>query len=129
MENLLPRVLTGIVVHGKALARTFDIPTANIEPAGNIDGLAYGVYASTVTVDGRNYRGVTNLGVRPTVADGDRVNAETFILDFDGDLYGKRITVTLCVFLRPEKKFNSVEELMEQIRKDISYVMIFQKGL
>ncbi len=119
MDYRLPHILTGTVTHGKALARTFDIPTANIEPAENIDGLAYGVYASTVTVDGRNYRGVTNLGVRPTVADGNKANAETFIRDFDGDLYGKRITVTLLEFLRPEKKFDSVEELMEQIRKDI----------
>ena len=120
----LPVVLRGRVLHGKHLATSYNMPTANIEPAENIDGLAFGVYASEVTVDGRQYRGVSNLGIRPTVEDGTRVNLETFILDFDGDLYGQEIAVTLIKFIRPEKKFDSVEELMEQIRRDIEEISV-----
>ncbi|MCR5279458.1 MAG: riboflavin kinase [Lachnospiraceae bacterium] len=116
----MPITLTGPVIHGKALARTFAIPTANIEPAENIDGLDFGVYASEVLVEGRTYLGVSNLGMRPTVADGDRVNLETFILDYHDDLYGKQIAVTLIQFMRPEKKFDSIDQLMEQIHKDIA---------
>ncbi len=119
MSSSTPKTFTGTVTHGKALARTFDIPTANIEPVESIDGLAFGVYVSSVHVDGKTYRGVTNLGNRPTVDDGDRVNLETFILDYRGDLYGKQISVTLNKFIRPEKKFDSVEELMAQIQRDI----------
>ena len=118
MERL-PAVLSGTVLHGKRLGQEFEIPTANIEPVENIDGLVYGVYASDVRIGERIFSGVTNLGVRPTVEDGEKVNAETFILDYDGDLYGKEITVTLFRFMRKERKFDSVEALMEQIRRDI----------
>ena len=115
----LPAVLSGRVLHGKGLGQEFDIPTANIEPVENIDGLVYGVYASNVRIGERVFSGVTNLGIRPTVEDGEKVNAETFILDYDGDLYGKEIIVTLFRFMRKEQKFDSVEALMEQIRRDI----------
>ena len=115
----LPRTLTGRVAHGKALARKFDIPTANIEPREDVTGLEFGVYFSKVTVDGREYRSITNLGVRPTVQDGSRINAESFIYDFDGDLYGKEISVTLTEFKRPETKFSSVDDLFATIRRDI----------
>ena len=118
MERL-PAVLSGTVLHGKHLGQEFRIPTANIEPVENIDGLVYGVYASDVQIGEKVFRGITNLGVRPTVEDGKKVNAETFILDYEGDLYGKQITVTLLKFMRPEQKFDSVEALMEQIRGDI----------
>ncbi len=115
----LPFTISGRVAHGKALARQFDMPTANIEPREDITGLAFGVYFSKVIVDGREYRAITNLGVRPTVQDGSRINAESFIYDFDGDLYDKEISVILTKFKRPETKFSSVDDLFAAIRKDI----------
>ena len=78
----------------------------------------YGVYLSETEVDGESYLSVTNVGVRPTVAD-DGVRSETFILDFSGDLYGKKVQVRLIKYLREEKKFPDIDSLREAIGKDI----------
>lgn len=78
----------------------------------------YGVYASRVKIDGRYYSSVTNIGVRPTVS-GENMRSETCILDFEGDLYGKNVEVSLMKFLREEKKFPSVEELKQAVSNDI----------
>ena len=116
-----PHILTGEVLSGKQLGRTIGIPTANLVfPAGVIVP-KFGVYACKVGFDGKAYSAVTNIGTRPTV-EGEGVNAEVHLLDFDGDLYGKEITVAFCKFLRPEQKFDSLEELKEQIDDDISQV-------
>ena len=66
------------------------------------------------------FPGVTNVGTRPTVSESDTVSVETFILDFDGDLYGQHIRVEFCCHLRGERKFDSLEELRQQIHKDIA---------
>ncbi|MDE7230714.1 MAG: riboflavin biosynthesis protein RibF [Oscillospiraceae bacterium] len=107
------------VVRGNGLARTMSYPTINqIIPSTNIIP-KFGVYASYVEVDGRQYRGITNIGIRPTVAKGGGTVMETHILDFGGDLYGRNIAISLCAFLRPERKFSGLEELREQIALDI----------
>lgn len=114
------------VVRGNGLARTvMNYPTINqIIPSTNIIP-KFGVYASFVEVDGRQYRGITNIGIRPTVASGTGDNGdfnpvmETHILGFDGDLYGQNISISLCKFLRAEKKFSGLEKLKEQIAVDI----------
>jgi len=77
----------------------------------------YGVYASRVKIDGRLYASVTNIGTRPTVS-GENMRSETCIFDFDGDLYGRRVEVSLMKFLREEKKFPSLSELKEAVSKD-----------
>ena len=84
----------------------------------------FGVYATTVELpDGREYRGITNVGDNPTV-EGDRLGhiarIETFLIDFSGDLYDKTVTVRFHDFLRPEQKFGSLEDLKAQIAKDIA---------
>lgn len=79
----------------------------------------YGVYASRVKIDGRLYASVTNIGTRPTVS-GENMRSETCIFDFDGDLYGRRVEVSLMKFLREEKKFPSLSELKEAVSKDIT---------
>lgn len=113
-----PHVLTGTVMTGKQLGRTIGIPTANLTfPAGLLVP-KFGVYACKVSVDGNTYTAVTNIGTRPTV-DGVGVTAEAHLLDFEGDLYGKEITIAFCAFLRPEQKFDSLGELKVQIAKDI----------
>ena len=115
----LPFTLTGTVTHGRSFGRTIDMPTANIVPNEDVSALSFGVYYSVITVDGSSYRAITNLGRRPTVDDGNFVNAESFIYDFDGDLYDKEIAVKLLEFKRPERKFNSFEELSAAMHEDL----------
>lgn len=112
-----PHRLTGRVVAGRQLGRTIGIPTANLHLADSLLTPAFGVYACTVSVDGHLYVAVTNIGTRPTV-DGQSVTVEPWILDFDGDLYGKEITLFFHKFLRPEQKFADLEALKTQIQKD-----------
>ncbi len=114
-----PHILTGKVQSGQQLGRTIEIPTANLAfPVGLLIP-KFGVYACKVDIDSNSYTAVTNIGTRPTV-DGEGITAEAHILDFDGDLYGKEITVAFCHFLRPEKKFISLEELKTQIVADVA---------
>lgn len=107
------------VVHGNEIGRKLSFPTINqIIPETNVIP-KFGVYKSFVQVDGKNLRGITNIGVRPTVGKTDNVVMETHILNFSGDLYGKKIPVSLCGFLRGEKKFADLSALREQIAQDV----------
>ncbi|MBR6308701.1 MAG: riboflavin kinase [Lachnospiraceae bacterium] len=116
---LLPFSVTGVVTHGRSAGRTIDMPTANIVPTEDVSELDFGVYYSTVTVDGATYKAITNIGRRPTIDDGNFVNAESFIYDFEGDLYGKTIAVTLLEFRRPERKFESFKALSKVMHEDL----------
>ena len=91
-------------------------PTANIEVDGKPE-VRDGVYASRVEVDGRTYRAMSNLGYKPTVG-GRRRLLETNLFGFEGDLYGRRLRVELVRFIRAERQFGSVEELLRQIEAD-----------
>ncbi len=115
----LPFTITGTVEHGRSFGRTIDMPTANIIPREDVSELSFGVYYSIITVDGASYRAITNLGRRPTVEDGDFINAESFIYDFRGDLYDRDISVKLLEFRRPEKKFDSFDELSKAMHEDL----------
>ena len=110
-------ILSGIVTKGKQLGKKLGFPTANLPIPDGVLIPKFGVYATKVTVDDNTYAAVTNIGTRPTV-NGQGVNAECHLLDFAGDLYGKEITVAFCEFLRPEQKFDSLEELKAQIAAD-----------
>ena len=112
-----PHTLSGPVVHGRQLGRTIGIPTANLLIPPEVVVPRLGVYACTCLVDGTTYMAVTNIGSRPTV-DGHQVRAESWLLDFDGDLYGKFIELHFYQFLRPECKFPSLEELRAEIQKN-----------
>ena len=118
-ENSLPVFLTGKVVHGKALGRTVGMPTANIEVTDVSLLPECGVYATCIRVDGEKYLAVTNIGLRPTVDNEPQVTVEAHILDFDQDIYGQSVELEVHKFLRPIQKFNSLEEVLEQVRKDI----------
>ena len=113
-----PYRMSGVVTGGKGLGRTMQIPTANLRFARWALVPAHGVYISQIAVDGMLYPAISNVGVRPTFEEGEEANCETFILDFDGDLYGKEITLEFHYFLRPEQKFDSLEKLKEQIHLD-----------
>lgn len=112
-----PHSLSGLVVSGRQLGRTIGVPTANVLIPDEVVVPRLGVYASECLVDGIRYKAVTNIGSRPTVG-GHQTRAESWLLDFDGDLYGKHMTVLLHKFLRPEQKFADLEELKRQIRAD-----------
>ena len=79
----------------------------------------YGVYSSTVRIGDSEFKGMTNIGRKPTVSDKEKVGVETYIYDFDSDVYGEYIEVVLHSFVRPEMKFESMEQLKLQIQQDI----------
>ena len=112
-----PHVIAGNVIAGRGLGRTLGIPTANIALPAGVVCPRHGVYACKAVVDGREYLAVTNIGTRPTV-EGHHVTVEPWLLDFDGDLYGKHMALLFYKFLRPERKFDSLEELKAQIQRD-----------
>jgi riboflavin kinase/FMN adenylyltransferase len=116
----LGRVWTirGIVQHGEKLGRTIGFPTVNI-PLGRHLEPARGVYAVTVRMpDGSERPGVANVGRRPTIAPGLDSLLEAFLFDFGDDLYGAELTVALRSYLRPERKYPSIEEMAAQIALD-----------
>ncbi len=114
-----PFSFTSPVLHGKSLGRHLGAPTVNqCFPKGLLTPCR-GVYVTACTVDGKTYRAVSNVGLRPTVDKDDRINCESYLLDFSGDLYGKDVTVSFLDFIRPEQKFTSIEELQAQIQRDI----------
>ena len=106
-----------LVVGGDRLGRKLGSPTINQIFPENFAVPLFGVYVSKTYVDGKEYKSVTNIGVRPTV-NGSALRSETYIIDFSGDLYGKRIQVSIEKYLRSERKFSSVEELKSQIQFD-----------
>ena len=112
-----PHILSGVVVHGKALGRTLGIPTANLRLPEGLAVPKFGVYACSCLIDGIRYPAVTNVGTRPTV-EGNNITVEPWILDYSGDLYGQRIILEFHYFLRPEMKFPSLEALKEEIHRN-----------
>ena len=114
-----PYAITSPVLHGKALGRRMGTPTVNQRfPKASIIPRR-GVYVTECTVGGETYRGVTNVGCRPTVDSDGEVNCETYLLDFKGDLYGQSMTVRFLRYLREEQQFEDIEALQKQISKDI----------
>ena len=112
-----PHILSGTVVSGRKLGRTLGIPTANLSLPEDVVNLPFGVYACKAEVEGDTYIAVTNIGNRPTVG-GHRVTVEPWLLDFEGDLYGKPLTLSFHAFLRREQKFPDLSALKEEIGKN-----------
>lgn len=111
-----PFFMEGTVLHGDGIGKSRIMPTANLIPGAHQIVPAHGVYATRAYLpDGSKRVGVTNVGVRPTVSDAGRVTVETYLLDFDADLYGKSLHLDFCAYLRPERKFSSTQELQEMI--------------
>jgi riboflavin kinase/FMN adenylyltransferase len=118
-----PFVLDGLVIHGDKLGSTIGFPTANLqieEAYKLIPGI--GVYAVKVNIDGYTYNGMMNIGYRPTV-DGQNKKIEVHILDFQQKIYDKKICITFVKKIRAEKKFNSLNELKQQLKKDRATVL------
>lgn len=117
------------VVHGKKLGRTIGIPTINMVLPVNKLLPPNGVYVTEVLVDEKKYIGVTNVGCKPTVSDANLIGVETYIIDFDRIVYGDSIVVSFLEFVRPEIKFDSVDELKAQMEKDISYARKYYENI
>lgn len=113
-----PYRITGKVEKGNQIGRTIATPTANIVPDSVKELPPYGVYAVIVSVEGKQYGGISNLGVKPTISANNAVGLETWLFDASLNLYDKQITVFLIAFQRPEQKFASIESLQEQIKED-----------
>ena len=115
-----PHILTDRVSHGRRIGSSaLGFPTVNLRVPPGVIVPAHGVYATRVWFDGQCRPAVTNVGVRPTVSDNDRrVTVEGFILDFDGDLYGHQVRMEFYKYLRPERKFASLEELSREIARN-----------
>lgn len=112
----------GEIVHGFQNGRKFNFPTINLEIPEDKFIPKYGVYSSLVEIDGISYKGITNIGVKPTIANNLMPLAETHIINFNSDVYGKTAKVSLCGFIRGEKKFHSTDELCNAIKKDVDFV-------
>ena len=114
-----PHVLTDRVGHGKKLGSTLGFPTVNLRFPEGVLVPAHGVYATRVWFENGDSRpAVTNIGVRPTVDDGDRVSVEGYILDFSGDLYGQTIRMEFYKKLRGERRFPTLEALREEVMRN-----------
>ena len=115
-----PFTLTGKVGKGRQVGKVMGYPTANLTFPEGLLVPAHGVYLTSVKIGRRSFFGISNVGVRPTFEDdSETVNCETFLFDFNGDLYGKTMQVSFLRFLRTERRFADPTALSEQIKKDI----------
>jgi riboflavin kinase/FMN adenylyltransferase len=120
-QRLLGRYwdVDGVVIHGAKRGRAIGVPTANIQPDIALP-LSAGIYAVTLSVEGGpHHAAVASLGTNPTFVEGGGIVLEVHVLDFDGDLYDRRVRTTFVEKLRDETKFESVDALIAQIRLDI----------
>lgn len=114
----IPYTVRGRVCHGAGKGAIFGMPTANLPFPEDRLCTPFGVYFSRVLYGGKSYAAISNVGCKPTVTDAGRVGVETYLYDFEGNLYGKDIAVQLLAFHRPEQRFESVSALKRQLRAD-----------
>lgn len=113
-----PFFIAETIIHGRKLGHTVGMPTINQRPSSTKLLPPYGVYASITFLEGKFYKGITNIGVKPTVGE-DFPGVETWLFDFNQNVYGKTATVYLLSFIRPEVKFSSLDELKKQVDRDV----------
>nr|WP_315103865.1 bifunctional riboflavin kinase/FAD synthetase [uncultured Catonella sp.] len=126
--NLLGRhfSFSGEIIHGNHLGHTIGMPTINIKPDNSKLIPSFGVYVSYTELDGVKYKGITNIGVKPTVGKNNEAGIETWLFEFNKDVYGHFAKVNLLDFIRPEMKFDSLEAVKRQVNIDINMVMEFR---
>lgn len=122
-----PYRLRGVVVSGKQRGRQIGFPTANLKLSEDYVIPKCGVYAVRVEVRGRHYVGMCNIGHNPTFNFNHQICIETYILDFDADIYGEELILDFCAYLRDEQRFSSIEKLMEQLAFDRQLVRSYFK--
>ena len=111
--------MRGTVAHGDKRGRTLGFPTANLVPDSALVVPGHGIYACRAEVGGERRIAAVNVGVRPTFQTGRGLLVEAFLLDFDGDLYGQELRLDFLERLRGEKRFDSVDALVEQMHRDV----------
>ena len=123
VANLLgyPYYVAGTVIHGHKIGRRIGIPTTNLLPDEEKMLPPNGVYLTKTLFEGEEIFGITNIGVKPTISGEEAKGIETHLFEFDGDLYGKELTVEFYAFHRPEQKFESLEQLKAQLAEDIQW--------
>ncbi|MEG2278053.1 MAG: bifunctional riboflavin kinase/FAD synthetase [Odoribacter sp.] len=120
-------MLSGTVVNGDKIGRMMGFPTANIQVSDDRKLLpAVGVYAVKVNVEGKEYRGMLNIGIRPTVSTAGVIRIEVHIFDFNQNIYGQEIQIALLARIRGERKFNDTEELKKQLLLDQEKCIIYK---
>ncbi|MCD9186387.1 MAG: bifunctional riboflavin kinase/FAD synthetase [Pyrinomonadaceae bacterium] len=130
--NLVRRMLgrpygvEGQIVHGFERGRTIGFPTANLKPQNRVIP-KFGVYATATLINNEWRKSITNVGVRPTFEDETAPSIETYVFDFDGDLYGDVLRVRFLHRIRDERKFNGIEELKTQIERDTKHALLYFK--
>jgi len=112
-----PYGVEGVIIRGNRRGHTIGFPTANLKPRNRVIP-RYGVYATATLIDGIWRKSITNIGVRPTFESDADPSIETYVFDFDGDLYGDVLRVRFLHRIRDEKKFNGIDELKAQIELD-----------
>lgn len=113
-----PYSIVGKVIHGSKKGRNIGYPTANILPIDNYRIPANGVYATKTIINGKAYESMSNIGHNPTFNYNNNIRIETNIFGFDGDLYGQMIEVVFYKYIRQEKVFDSIDDLIKQMAKD-----------
>jgi riboflavin kinase/FMN adenylyltransferase len=122
----LPFSVSGIVVHGNQNGRKIGFPTANMAlKADNKFIPQLGVYLCQVKIEAGLFFGLTNMGYRPTLNKDDGIHIETHLLDFDGELYGQKIEIQFIEKIRSEKRFDSFEDLKNQIAADLAWARMY----
>ncbi len=122
-----PYKVQGTVTHGRKLGRTLGMPTVNIIPEEGKLLPPNGVYYSKVWLEGKEYSAISNIGYKPTVSDTKALGVETYLYNFNADIYEKNIIVELLSFKRAEMKFDSVEALRQQIHQDMEKGLLYHK--
>lgn len=111
----------GEVVHGNQIGRTIGIPTINLIPPKEKLLPPFGVYVVKAEIENKRYNGIANVGCKPTIQGNNPIGVETHLLDFSGDLYGKHAKISFLKRVRGERKFHDVEELRQQMEKDVLF--------
>lgn len=121
MANTTQTMLKGEVIHGRQIGRTIGFPTANLYFSPNDEPyLPKGVYGVKVQHQNAYYNGVMNVGKRPTFKEDDQsISCEVHILDFNQDIYGEHLSIDVLFFIREEQAFHSIDQLVQQLHRDI----------
>lgn len=132
-EKLLgyPYFIENRIIHGNHIGRKMGIPTVNMEIDAEKVIPPKGVYVSRITIldEGKEYMGISNIGNKPTIGDDYPTGVESFLFDFNGDLYGKVLRVSFLYYVRPERKFENLDALKEQIDKDIAFAKEYYENV
>jgi riboflavin kinase/FMN adenylyltransferase len=117
-----PYIIIGVVEHGKALGRTVGMPTANLGVDNRKWKPPSGVYATWSEIQGVKFKGVTNIGTRPSIDDLSHITIETHLLNFSRDIYDMKIRLEVYFYIRGVRKFQSLSEVQQQVQKDLEQV-------